>query len=236
MNILAIDAATAILSLTLQKGESYYQYNGDMGFRHSELIMPAVDRLFKEADLKPAELDLVVTALGPGSFTGLRVGMATAKGICAGTETPFVAVPTLDVLARPFLLFDGIVLPIIDARKKRVFSALYRKGERLSEYDDIAPADLMDLVDQTAEESEKVILTGPDCSLLREIVENRNDRDRFLFDEECRRGNGLSLIVLGRKLFEERGGDSMDTGPLYMRKSEAEISLEEKQKKAVEKD
>ena len=121
MNILAIDAATSILSLTLMRDKEYFEYNADRGFRHSELIMPAVDYLFEQAEMKPGDLDLVCTALGPGSFTGLRVGMATAKGICAGTDTPFVAVPTLDVLARPFTLFDGLTVPLIDARKKRFF-------------------------------------------------------------------------------------------------------------------
>ncbi|MDC7219626.1 MAG: tRNA (adenosine(37)-N6)-threonylcarbamoyltransferase complex dimerization subunit type 1 TsaB [Spirochaetales bacterium] len=229
MNILAIDAATAVLSLTLQKGESYYQYNADIGFRHSELIMPAVDRLFAEAELKPTDLDLVCTALGPGSFTGLRVGMATAKGICAATDTPFVAVPTLDILARPFVHFDGLVLPLIDARKKRYFAALYRKGVKLSDYGDLTPEEIFTLVDRLGKEGEKVILTGPDCALFNSHVESRDDRDCFLLDEECRRGNGGAMIALGRCLFEERGPDTMDTGPLYMRKSEAEISLEAKE-------
>jgi tRNA threonylcarbamoyladenosine biosynthesis protein TsaB len=228
MNILAIDAATAILSLTLQKGDNYFQYNADMGFRHSELIMPGVDRLFDEANLKPADLDLVCTALGPGSFTGLRVGMATAKGICAGTGTPFVAVPTLDVLAQDFSLFDGITLPIIDAKKKRVFSALYRKGVRLTDYNDISPEDLLAQVDEKSKKKENIILTGPDCELLRAFVEKREDSERFLFDRQCRQGKGLELLTLGRELYEKRGADTMDTGPLYMRKSEAEISLEAK--------
>ncbi len=229
MNILGIDGSTRILSLTLQRGEEYFQYNADRGFRHSELVMPGVDYLFREADMKPADLDLVCTSLGPGSFTGLRVGMATAKGICAGTGSPLVAVPTLDILARPFCLFDGIVIPVIDARKQRVFAALYRGGERITDYGDLTGEELFSLLEEKWAGEEPVIITGPDSPLLREATENRPDRGRFRFDREIRHSGGLDLIALGSELFRKRGADGMDTGPLYLRKSEAEISLEERQ-------
>jgi len=231
MNILGIDGSTRILSLTLQKGEEYFQYNADRGFRHSELVMPGVDYLFGEAGLKPADLDLVCTSLGPGSFTGLRVGMATAKGICAGTGAPFVAVPTLDILARPFVLFDGIIVPVIDARKQRVFSALYRRGKRLAEYADLTPEELLTSLDGVLNKGEPVIFTGPDNPLLASFTQERVDRERFRFDGETGRSGGLDLLTLGLTLFRERGADSMDTGPLYLRKSEAEISLEERSRK-----
>ncbi len=231
MNILAIDAATAVLSLTLSKEDYYFEYNADKGFRHSELIMPGVDRLFAEAEMKPSELDLVCTALGPGSFTGLRVGMATAKGICAGTGAPLVAVPTLDVLADRFTLFDGLIVPVIDARKKRFFSALYRGENRLTEYGDWEPEWILRQIEELAEKGETIIFTGPDCDMFRGFLPAGDGNGRFRFDHDCRRGNGRTLISLGKKLFEKRGPDSMDTGPLYMRKSEAELSLEAKKQK-----
>jgi tRNA threonylcarbamoyladenosine biosynthesis protein TsaB len=233
VNILGIDGATRILSLTLQKGEEYFQYNADRGFRHSELVMPGVDHLFGEAGLKPEDLDLVCASLGPGSFTGLRVGMATAKGICAGTGAPLVAVPTLDILARPFVLFDGVTVPVIDARKQRVFCALYRRGERLADYADLTPEELFSSLDAVLESGEPVIFTGPDSPLLASSAEGREDRERFRFDGETGRSGGLDLLALGLRLFRERGADCMDAGPLYLRKSEAEISLEEKNGKGV---
>ena len=77
-----------------------------------------------------------------------------------------------------------------------------------------------------SEKGEPVILTGPDNGMFTELIERRDDRGRFRFDAGSRRGNGLSLLSLGRELYERRGADTMDTGPLYMRKSEAELSLE----------
>jgi tRNA threonylcarbamoyladenosine biosynthesis protein TsaB len=229
MNILAIDASTAVLSLSLEAGDNFYQYNTDRGFQHSELIMPGVDYLFNDAQLNPTDLDLICTTLGPGSFTGLRVGMSTAKGISAGSSTPLVAVPTLDILAAPFSFFNGTVVPLIDARKSCFYSALYLQGKRETDFLDIEPSLLIKKIEEKSDTRE-ILFTGPDCKLIEEQAQSLSVKGwKIYFDQYCRRGNGKALITLGRQLFEERGADPMDLGPLYLRKSEAELSLERKE-------
>ena len=96
MNILAFDFSTKILSISLKKDDSYYNYSAFVGFQHSENLLSSIEFLLYSAGIKGKDLDLVVCPLGPGSFTGLRIGMATAKGMADGAKCPFKAVPTLD--------------------------------------------------------------------------------------------------------------------------------------------
>lgn len=224
MNILAIDASTAVLSLGLRAGKEYFQFDEDRGFRHSELIMNGVDHLVKEARLKPSDIDLICTALGPGSFTGLRVGMASAKGIAAGLGIPLVAVPTLDTLAHSFTFYPGVVLPLIDARKSRFYTALYTNGQRRTGFLDADQNRIFHELKALGGEK-RLLLTGPDWGLFEEAVSLLEEGgwtvDR---DLDNRRGYARIMTERGRIQFEERGGDPSDTGPLYLRKSEAELS------------
>ncbi|MDI3279958.1 MAG: tRNA (adenosine(37)-N6)-threonylcarbamoyltransferase complex dimerization subunit type 1 TsaB, partial [Bacillota bacterium] len=93
---------------------------------HSERLMPALVRLLAEAGVEPKELDLIAVSIGPGSFTGLRIGVATAKGLAYALRKPLVAVGSLDALAYGASLGCGYICPLIDARRGRVYTALYR--------------------------------------------------------------------------------------------------------------
>jgi len=104
---------------------------------HSEKLMPLVQQLLQELQLTVQDLDAIAVTQGPGSFTGLRIGMATAKGLVQGAGKQLIAVPTLDCLAQNLLHYPGIICPIMNAQKKQVYTALYRgvdKLERLSDY------------------------------------------------------------------------------------------------------
>ena len=92
---------------------------------HSERLIPSIDRLFKETGKRLKECQVVCVSIGPGSFTGLRIGLATAKGLAFAADKPIVGISTLDILASgiPFARFP--ICPIIDARKKEVFTSIY---------------------------------------------------------------------------------------------------------------
>lgn len=215
MNILALDTSTEILSVGLRTDSGYFETSISAGLRHSEYLLPAVDHLVTIASSEK-RVDLVVCMRGPGSFTGLRIGMASAKGLAAGSGCPLVAVPTLDVLADGYEFFDGTVVPVIDARKQRVYAALFRGGKRASEDLDIAPRDLLDRPSGDA----PVLLTGPGASLLAEIVPSGL---RFRFDPKASSSRAASLLKLGEKLFNNEGALPPDGGPVYLRESEARL-------------
>jgi tRNA threonylcarbamoyl adenosine modification protein YeaZ len=129
MKILAIDTSTRYLSVAVMDGESLLARFRDKGeTQHASLLIPAIDGVLKKCRLKLKEIDAIALSIGPGSFTGLRVGVATAKGINLGLGTPIVAVPTLDAITYNFAdEEEGVLCPLLDAKKQKVYACFYRK-------------------------------------------------------------------------------------------------------------
>jgi len=218
MNVLAFDTSTAILSTCLLKGKEIFLRESVRGLRHAETLLPTISGTLEEADVSPADLDLLVCARGPGSFTGLRIGMTTAKGLSEGAGVPVVSVDTLDILAWGFAYFDGAVLPLIDARKGRFYSALYYGGRRMTEQLDCASADVLSLVHYY----DRVLLTGPGSVQLYETI--HTEREGIFNVAGPLYASGYACAVLGNKRFSEAGPDTPDQGPVYIRKSDAELN------------
>lgn len=125
MNILAMDTAGKTCGVAiLQDGRLTYECNLAVGMTHSETLMPLVDAALKLAGLTPADIDLYGVNAGPGSFTGLRIGLAAAKGMAFAKNTPCAAVSTLEALAIPHT-GEGTVLCALDARRAQVYWAAF---------------------------------------------------------------------------------------------------------------
>ena len=143
MIILSIDSSTPVAVLTEEQilGESMLNTKNT----HSEKLLVLVDTLLQELHLTMAEIDAVAVAQGPGSFTGLRIGMATAKGLAQGGGKKLIAVPTLDALAHRMSGVSGLICPILHAKRNEVYTAAYQcsatgQMERLSSYQAVGPA------------------------------------------------------------------------------------------------
>jgi tRNA threonylcarbamoyladenosine biosynthesis protein TsaB len=136
MNILAIDTATSLFSVAVSSPQGIRQFDADAGPRHSEILMEVIDYLVRSSGLEAKDLELVACMQGPGSFTGIRIGFAAAKGLALARGIPLVAAPTLNCIAAPAGVWPGIVVPAIDAKQKRFFTAIYRQNERLTGYMD----------------------------------------------------------------------------------------------------
>jgi tRNA threonylcarbamoyladenosine biosynthesis protein TsaB len=203
----------------------------DSGSRHSELLMEFIDRLCKTASGKQDDVDLVACMKGPGSFTGLRIGFSTAKGLSLALGIPLAAVPTLDCMAYNLSIWPGIVLAAMDARKGCFFAGFYRHGKLLSDYLDASPGSILDELDALRLSSgEPAALTGPGAPLLREKLENleefkKNRGSSLVFlDPAFQRGKALELVEIIRQYNIIRGED-IYSGPLYLRKSDAELGF-----------
>ena len=134
MKILAIDtsgqqAGAAIMDDYITIGEIVLNAQSGKGWHHSQILMPAIERLFALCGMELVDMDFVAYTSGPGSFTGLRIGSATALGLARGINKPAIPVPTLDALAYNILCTnDGtVVVPLMDARREQVYGAVYRK-------------------------------------------------------------------------------------------------------------
>lgn len=215
MNVLAIDTSSDILAVALKTDSGWAEASLDLGLKHAERLMDLVDFCLSRAGLRPADLDLVACAGGPGSFTGLRIGMSTAKGLSLALKKPWVSVPTLDCLAWGLEHCPGAVLPVMDGKKGRFYTAFYSRGKRVSDYLDISLARIASLVDTYPE----TLITGPDAGLFEELAAERSG---IQIDRRARMPAARALAVLAMEKFAKEGPSAPDEGPLYLRPSEAE--------------
>ena len=142
--ILNIETSTAVCSVSLGKDGNLFAYKETKeGMNHATHLTVFIDCILKEKGLKPKDLDAVAVSMGPGSYTGLRIGVSTAKGICYGSSLPLIAVSTLQAMTAPILKNEAVLsqlgdpetslfCPMIDARRMEVYTAFYSyKNEEL---------------------------------------------------------------------------------------------------------
>jgi tRNA threonylcarbamoyladenosine biosynthesis protein TsaB len=215
MRVLAFDCSGDALSVALRVDGGWAEASVELGLRHAERLMGLVESCMGLAGIAPADVDLVACASGPGSFTGLRIAMSTAKGMALGLGKPWIAVPTLDCLAWGLEHFDGAVAPIVDARKGRVYSAIYLRGDRASDWLDLPLARLAALLDTYP----SALVTGPDADLFEEYAAERSG---FRIDRRAGFPAARALALLAEERFRREGPSGGDMGPLYLRPVDAE--------------
>lgn len=161
MKILSIDTSTDYLSIAITDGAKVLaRYHRPSHRNHSRLLVPTISNLVRKVRLKMKDIDGFCVSIGPGSFTGLRIGVVTIKGLAYALNKPIVTVPTLDVIAHNANFFKGVVVPVLDAKKKKVYACLYKsdgaKLKKISKYL-LIPAE--DLLKMTAK-YDKVLFLG----------------------------------------------------------------------------
>lgn len=228
MNILGFDTSTETLSLALKTAKTGLGLSLQAGYKHAESLVPWIDRGLRQLDLKARELDLIVITVGPGSFTGLRIGLATAKGLAMGAGCALTGIATLDVLAAGVPWFEGLILPVLDARKQRIYCALYHNlngsQTRITDFLDISPEALPLQIPP----GKPVMLTGPGATEIYRQCRIQLKKNPVFLHGEYSFINPYTIIELGIKLYKQKGDQSAAINPLYLRKSEAEISRLEK--------
>lgn len=224
MKILAADTTTAINTVAVCDGSHLLAESVvDCGRAHSERLLTTVDWVLGEAGLTIDSLDMLAISVGPGSFTGLRVGVATWKGLAAGANLPLVPVATLDALARLAAIRDGLVCPVIDAKMGEVFGAVYRfSGGQKTKLTDDRVCPIEDLV---AGLDGEVRLLGDGAQRYRERIEEILPGAEFVAEPwAVPRASAVALEALA---LLEQGACTTDpaaVAAVYLRKSQAEIN------------
>ena len=218
MNVLSIDTATEVcgIGLLLNNG-GWLESVRKAGLKHAEAVMDIVHRILEDGGVPLSIIDLIVCSSGPGSFTGLRIGMATAKGLAAGGEIPLVGVPTLDAIAFGLQWSSLTVVPVLGAGKNRVYRAAYRNGKKIRGHLDL---DLHKVGDFLAD-LRPLVLTGPGADLTAAEC----PRSEELLLDKGNIGWNRGYVELGIERFNRFGPDEPDAGPEYLRKSDAELKL-----------
>jgi tRNA threonylcarbamoyladenosine biosynthesis protein TsaB len=222
--ILGIETATLVCSVAVAtEGKLLAEYNLQVKKTHSERLLPLIHTVLKDAGLVPADLDGVAVAAGPGSFTGVRIGLVTARALGQALSVPLAGISTLEGLAAQHPSFPGLVCPILDARRNQVYNALFSSGTQYGRLtaDRALPVD--DLLGQLSLRPEPVLFIGDGVPVFRDtIARHLEQRACFAPPEEsiCRASAvarlGLAAIAAGA------GRSWRELVPQYLRLSQAE--------------
>jgi len=180
VKILAIDttgqqAGAAIVDKYITIGEIMINaQSGPKSWHHSEILMPAIERMFYLSGQEISDMDYVAYTAGPGSFTGIRIGAATALGLARSINKPAIAVPTLDALAYNVLgAHEGIVVPLMDARRGQVYTAIYRTQDgELTKISDYFAAPIAEAIERVGEHSPNALLLGDGADAYKQEILN----------------------------------------------------------------
>ncbi len=172
--ILCIETATTNCSVSLAENGNVLALKEDYNntYSHAEKLHVFIDEILKENKLKLADIDAVAVSKGPGSYTGLRIGVSAAKGLCFSLDIPLISIPTLTSLAAQVKNEGGLIIPMLDARRMEVYAAVFNTG--LEQIRD-TKAEILDAISY-AEYLEKgrVVFIGPGVTKFREICSHTN--------------------------------------------------------------
>ena len=224
MKVLAVDTSSVVATCAVLDEEKVLgEYSLNQEMTHSEKIIPMIKELMDSINLKPKDIDVFAGAVGPGSFTGLRIGIATIKGLAHVFDKPVVGVSTLEALAYN-IPFDGIVVPLIDARRERVFTGIYKwKDGKLVNLSEPAILELDELLNIIQDNYEKVLFNGDGTLVYKEkIVEKLKDKAQFApISLNMARASSVGELSL-LKWKEGKAENYFQLVPEYLRESQAQ--------------
>ena len=162
MLVLAIESSSQVAGAAIVDGEKIIsECILNKGLKHSEVLMPIIDSVFSMGDVEVSDIDLFAVSKGPGSFTGLRIGIATAKGLAQSVNRPVIGVPTLDGLAYNIQYTSHIVCPILDARREEVYTSIYQyEADALVRKEEYMAIPLKELMGNILPKDGKVVFLG----------------------------------------------------------------------------
>lgn len=235
MNILAIDTSSAACSAALTRdGKLVGEYIMNSALTHSQTIMPAVEAILEREGMRPSDVDLFAVVAGPGSFTGVRIGVSVIKGLAFGKNKPCVPVSALEALAVNLAPLAEIetpfyACPVMDARRKQLYCALFRYDRnadgavvrtRVREDDMLSSSDLEALL---AELDAPVFFVGDGCRVTEREIHLPRAKEA---PEALRWQNGYSVALTALDVYEKAEDKSVFTDltlkPAYLRPSQAE--------------
>ena len=239
IKILALDSSGLVASAAvLEDDQILAEYTVNYKKTHSQTLLPMLDELGRMLELDLSTVDAVAVAAGPGSFTGLRIGSATAKGLGLALGVPLVEVPTLDAMAMNLPFTKGLICPIMDARRQEVYSGIYRfNGDQLVVVREQAALPVLSLVEELqtmpAEfTAEGIIFLGDGVPPYQILIDEHLALPHAYAPANANRQRAASVALLGRRLFEAgKCIPAADHAPIYLRKSQAEREREEKERR-----
>lgn len=233
MKILAIESSQVVASVAVAAdGNILGEYTINNKMTHSETLMPMVAELLKTAGVEKSELDYIAVSEGPGSFTGLRIGVAIAKGLGLALEKPVIGVPSVEALAYNFYGREDIIVPMMDARKGRVYGGVFQFVEDtlkvLKETDALTVEELIEQAEKLAGEK-TIIFLGDGVKPNLEKIENCVKKAYKIAPASLTMQRASYIAqVAEQKIDANEITTAAEMKPDYLRPSQAERELAEK--------
>lgn len=231
MNILAMDTSTIVSSVAIASEEKLLaELTIETKMTHSETLVPHIAQALDMAGLERSDLDAVAVTIGPGSFTGLRIGLATAKGISYSLGLPIVGVPTLEALAYKCPVPGVHIIPLIDAQKGNAYAAHYTwENGHMVEKRSVEVMSLQEVLEYCGSIDGNVVLLG-DAARKKIARAGELPKNTEIAPMQCIMPDAACVAKRAMDLMAEgKIGSVMDMEPIYIRRSEAEVLWEKRQ-------
>lgn len=242
MRILALDSSGLVAGVAVLESENekkdaqtIAEYTVNYKKTHSQTLLPMLDEIVKMTELDLDTIDAIAIASGPGSFTGLRIGSATAKGLGLALKKPLVEVPTLEGLAYNLCGTEGLICPIMDARRGQVYTGIYACADNeLKVMEEQMAVPIEELAEKLKKYNQKVTFLGDVVPAFREQLKNELLADMKIqfAPAHLNRQRAAAVGALGMNYYREgRTVTAMEHRPDYLRVSQAERERAEREKK-----
>lgn len=231
MRILAIDSSGLVATVAiLEDDQTIAEYTVNYKKTHSQTLLPMLDEIVKMTEFDLSTVDAIAVAGGPGSFTGLRIGAATAKGLGLALNKPLIHIPTVDGLAYNLYGTAGLICPIMDARRSQVYTGLYRfANDEFQVVEQQMAISLQELVQKLNQYEEKVTFLGDGVPVYKEELEEELQVEYSFAPAHMNRQSAAAVGALGMKYYEKgRIETATEHRPDYLRLSQAERERAEK--------
>lgn len=225
MKVLALDSSGMVASVAVVQDEDLLaEYTVNYKKTHSQTLLPMLDAAVQMIQLKLDTIDAIAVASGPGSFTGLRIGSATAKGLGLALDKPVIGVPTTQAMAYNLYGASGVICPIMDARRNQVYTGIYAfdKG-RLQTLEGQMAADIHQVIEKLNARGQQVIFTGDGVAVYREKIEENIQVPAMYAPAHVNRQRAGAVAALAMECLREgRTQTAAEHRPEYLRVSQAE--------------
>lgn len=232
MQILALDSSGLVAAVAIvEEDQTLSEYTVNYKKTHSQTLLPMLDEVVNMLGLDLNTIDAIAISGGPGSFTGLRIGSATAKGLGLALGKPLIHVPTVDALAYNLYGVNALICPIMDARRNQVYTGIYRFEEKFEVVNEQMAVDVQELIGLLNDKGERVIFLGDGVPVYKEQLLGGLKVPVSFAPAHMNRQRAASVGTLGMEYLKTgRTEDAATHKPDYLRMSQAERERAEREK------
>lgn len=232
MKILGLDSSGIVASVAIVEDDVLIaEYTVNYKKTHSQTLLPMLDEIAKMTEFDLNSIDAIAVAAGPGSFTGLRIGSATAKGLGLALKKPLIAIPTVEGLAYNLYDISGLICPIMDARRKQVYTGIYRfTDHQLKVVEDQMAVSMETVIEKLNQYGEAVTFLGDGVPVFHELIAEKMTVPYSFAPAHVNKQRAAAVAALGEIYYRQgKTETAMEHVPDYLRVSQAERERAERE-------